>query len=309
MRSDERDFVIRFSRMNGFRISIFTFLLCTGVFGQADMQPMFDAEKAFVQSAAANGIKSAFLEVLAGDSIIFRPEAVNGREYWSNRVDSPASTLVRVPKYGDISSNGVLGYTMGNWRQYPKGKSEALADFGQYVTIWEKRGGKFFASLDIGITHEKLPFSETDRVWKADKTSDPNKLGWSPADASMNFLRMSMSEDRLGAAYRKFAADDVRLLIEREPPILGRKNVVKQTNRYISVEFPKKVALFQAADMAYTWNACQYANSNEGIENGNCLHIWKLRKKKWLIVLGVFARVDSEIAPTLKVRQGNKKSQ
>lgn len=289
--------------MNGFRISIFTFLLCTGVFGQADMQPMFDAEKAFVQSAAANGIKPAFLEILAGDSIIFRPEAVNGRDYWSKRNDSPASTLIRVPKFGDISSNGVLGYTMGNWRLFPKGKSEALADFGQYVTIWEKRSGKFFASLDIGITHEKLPFSETDRVWRGDKTSDPNKLGWSPADASMNFLKMSMSEDRLGAAYRKFAADDVRLLIEREPPILGRKNVVKQTNRYISVEFPKKVALFQAADMAYTWNACQYANSNEGIENGNCLHIWKLRKKKWLIVLGVFARVDNEIAPTLKVRQ------
>ncbi|MEO7674375.1 MAG: hypothetical protein ABIU09_09915 [Pyrinomonadaceae bacterium] len=278
------------------------------MFGQADMKPMFDAEKAFVQSAAEKGIKSAFLEILAGDSIIFHPEAVNGREYWSSRTDSPASTLVRAPKYGDISSNGVLGYTMGNWRLYPKGKSEDFADFGQYVTIWEKRGSKFLASLDIGITHEKLPSAETDHVWRAEVTRDPNKLGWSPADASMNFLKMSMSEARLGSAYKKFADDDVRLLIEREPPILGKKNVVRQTNRYISVEFPKKVALFQAADMAYTWNACQYANSTEGVENGNCLHIWKLRNKKWLIVLGVFARVSNDTAPTLKVRQKSKKS-
>ena len=295
--------------MNGFCISILTLLLCANVFGQADLQQMFDAEKAFQQAAADKGIKTAFLEVLASDSIIFHPDAVNGREYWTHRPDSPAATLVRVPKFGDISSNGVLGYTMGNWRLYPKGKSESMAEFGQYVTIWEKRGGKFFASVDIGITHDKLPFSETDRVFKTEITRDPNKRGLSPADASMNFLRMSMSEERLGSAYKKFAADDVRILIEREPPILGKKRVVSAMKRYMSIDFPKHVALFQATDMAYTWNACEYANSNEGLEKGNCLHIWKLRKKKWLIVLGVFARVISETAPTLKVRQRSKKSQ
>ena len=268
---------------------------------------MLDAEKAFQQAAADKGIKTAYLEVLTSDSIIFHPEAVNGREYWSNREDSPTLRLVRVPKFGDISSNGALGYTMGNWRLYQKGKSEAMAEFGQYVTVWERRGGKFFVSVDIGISHDKLPFAQTDRILRAEVSSDPNKRGWSPADASMNFLKMSMSEERLGAAYKKFAADDVRLLIEREPPILGKKRVVSEMKGYMSVEFPKKVALFQAADMAYTWNACQYANSNEGVEKGNCLHIWKLRKKKWVIVLGVFARVNIETAPTLKVRQKIKK--
>ena len=101
----------------------------------------------------------------------------------------------------------------------------------------------------------------------------------------------------------------MRILIEREPPILGKKRVVKEMQRYISIEFPKKVALFQAADMAYTWNACQYANSNEGVEKGNCLHIWKLRNKKWQIVLGVFARVTSDVRPTLKEREKRKKSE
>ncbi len=294
--------------MSKFLSLVLILLFYTAAFPQADLQQMFAAEKAFVQAAADKGIKTAFLEVLASDSVIFHPEAVNGREYWSKRTDSPTSTLVRVPKFGDISYNGALGYTMGNWRSYPKGKSEAFADFGQYVTVWERRGDKFVATLDIGISHDKLPFSETDRVWRADKTRDPNKLGWSPADASMNFLKMSMSQSRLGAAYKQFADNDVRLLIEHEPPILGKKNVVKATNRYISVEFPKKVALFQAADMAYTWNACQYANSNEGTEQGNCLHIWKLREKKWRIVLGVFARVTSDKPPEIKLRTKKRKS-
>lgn len=294
--------------MKGFIVSIVTILFCTVTFAQSDVRQMLEAEKAFQQTAADKGLKAAFLDSLADDSIIFNPEAVNGKEYWGKREDSPDVTLVRIPTYSDISYNGVLGYTMGNWRQYPKGKSESLAKFGQYVTVWEKRNGKFFASLDIDINHDKLPFSETDRVLRTNKTQEANIRGWSPADASMNFLRMSMSNDRLGAAYKKFSADDVRLLIEREPPILGKKRVVSEMKRYMSIEFPKKVALFQAADMAYTWNACQYANSNEGVEKGNCLHVWKLRDKKWLIVLGVFARVESETKPTLKIRQKSRKS-
>lgn len=289
-------------------VVLLIFLFCRSAFAQADMEQMLAAEKVFVQSAAAKGIKTAFLEVLASDSVIFHPEAVNGREYWSKRQDSPASTLVRVPTFGDISYNGMLGYTMGDWRSYPKGKSEAFADFGQYVTVWEKRNGKFVASLDIGIKHDRLAAAEADPEYRPDRTSDPNIRGWSPADASMNFLKMSMGRERLGAAYKEFADDDIRLLIEREAPIFGRKRVVKATSRYISMEFPKKVALFEAADMAYTWNACQYANSSEGIEQGNCLHIWKLRKNKWRIVLAVFARMDSGKPPEIKVRQKRKKS-
>ena len=291
--------------MSKFIAPVFLILFCLPAFAQTDLDQMFVTEKAFVQSVADKDIRSAFLEVLASDSIIFRPNAVNGREYWTKRTNSPNETLVRIPAYGDIASNGKLGYTMGNWRSFPKGKSEAFADFGQYVTVWEKRGDKFVASLDIGITHEKLP--EDDRDNRINRTRDPNKNGWSPADASMNFLKMSMGRSRLGAAYKEFAANDVRLLIEREPPIIGKKNVVKETNRYVSIEFPKKVALFQAADMAYTWNACQYANSFEGIEQGNCLHIWKLRDKKWRIVLGVFARVTSDTPPELKVKPKKKK--
>ncbi len=295
--------------MKGFITLVLAILFSVGTFAQSDLQQMLQAEKTFQEAAGDKGIKAAFLDVLADDSIIFHPEAVNGREYWSKREDSPAATLIRVPKYGDISYNGVLGFTMGNWRLYPKGKSESFAQFGQYVTVWEKRDRRFFASLDIDITHDKLLFSETDRVFRGNKSQDPNKLSRSPADASMNFLRMSMSEERLGAAYKKFAADDVRLLIEREAPILGKKRVVSEMKRYISVEFPKKVTLFQAADMAYTWNACEYANSNEGLEKGNCLHIWKLRGKKWWIVLGVFARVESEIKPILKMKQKSRKSE
>jgi len=112
-----------------------------------------------------------------------------------------------------------------------------------------------------------------------------------------------MNQEALGGAYKKFAAEDVRILHDGSPPITGKKKVVSEMKRYISINFPKKVALLQAADMAYTWNACEFADSNEGIEKGNCLHVWKLRDKKWWIVLGVFARMPDDTPPALKPRQ------
>jgi len=282
--------------------SIFVLLLVgASVYAQANLQDMLGAEKGLEETAASKGAKDAFLQFLSEDSVVFRPNAVNGREFWKARNDPQPMVLVRKAVDYDMASNGIMGYTTGEWRLYPKGKGEESAQFGQYVTVWEKRrDGKFLATVDILTTHDKLSFAETDRTSSAAKTTDPNTRGWSVADASMNFLKMSMTKAGLAGAYKKFGSDQVRLLIEREPPVLGKKKVVAEMKRYMSIEFPKKVALLQAADMAYTWNACQYANSNEGTESGNCLQIWKLRNKTWSIVLSVFARVTNETKPELK---------
>lgn len=284
-------------------------LLCSGAHAQADLQQMLGAEKAFEAAAADKGAKDAFLEFLSEDSVIFRPNAVNGKEFWKTHNEPQPMVLFRKVVDYDVASNGIMGYTTGDWRLYPKGKGEESAQFGQYATVWEKRrDGKFLATVDILITHDKLSFAETDRTSPVAKTSDLNTRGWSVADASMNFLKMSMTKAGLSGAYKKFGSDGMRLLIEREPPVLGKKKVVTEMKRYMSIEFPKKVALLQAADMAYTWNPCQYANSNEGTESGNCLQIWKLRDKTWSIALSVFARVTSDTKPVLKVKENKRPS-
>lgn len=284
-------------------ISLIVFLSCTGVFAQADKQLLFDAEKAFSQAAAERGMKSAFLEFLADDGVLFRPTAVNGKDYWKINEDPAGAQLIRNMTFGDVSSNGRLGYTTGNWRLYQKGKSEAEAEFGQYVTVWEKKpDGKFRASLDIGTRHEKLSFKETNHPWPIGGTSEANAIGWSAADPSMNFLKMSMSNRTLGGAYDVFADKNVRLLRDGAPPIVGKKNVVKAMKQYISVAFPRRVALLETGDMAYVWNVCEFADSNEGREQGNCLHIWKLHDEKWRIVLGVFASVPNTTPPVLKTK-------
>jgi hypothetical protein len=282
-------------------VVVITLLAAGAGFAQAELEPILETQKAFETMAAERGMKPAFLEFLGEDAVVFQPGPVNGRQYWNAQSTDPSTLFVRNVTYSDISANGLLGYTTGNWRTYQKGKSEGLAKFGQYLTIWERKpDGSFRATLDMAVSHEKLPFTETDHPVRHKQSRDINKRGWSPADASMNFFRTSMTGERLGGGYKKFAADDVRLLRDAAPPIIGKKQVVAEMNEYVSIEFPTKVTLFQSADMAYTWNACEFDNSNEGTVKGNCLHIWKLRNKKWWIVLGVFAPVPNETPPVLR---------
>lgn len=271
-----------------------------GQFGD-DVQPVVNAERSFVSVAESQGIKAAYIKYLAPDATIFRPGPVNGQAFWKTSKDPASLLLSRNVTFADVASNGLLGYTTGNWRLYEKGKSESFAKFGQYVTVWEKKPDETWqAIIDIGIAHDKLPFSETDKTIKADQSRNPNKLGWSPADASMNFTRASMAPAALGGAFEQYAADDVRFLRDDAPPILGKKNVVKATKKYRSIRFPDKINLFQSADMAYTWNPCKFADSVEGVEEGNCLQVWKLRDKSWVIVLSIYAKIPNETPPVLK---------
>ena len=283
--------------------------LCVGVEAQMGLSTILEAERALGETAAAKGQKAAFVEFLTDDSIIFRPEAINGKDFWTRQTEQPGLNLTRTPMLADVAANGLLGYTTGSWQLKKKDKEVDVVTSGNYVTIWERRnGGSFRAVIDISIRHDEPRSADLSIQRKNPTVQNSNKYGWSPADAAMKFLRAGMTGGGLAYAYDDFADDDVILLIDREPPIVGKKRVVSETKRFTSTKFPLKVAMYQAADMAYFWNQCHYANSEEGQEVGNCLQILKLRKNKWYVVLGVFARITSERAPVLQQKPTKKKT-
>lgn len=284
---------------------IFSLLLSSLASAQTPLQEMSDADSAFGHEIETMGMKNAALKFLSSDSVIFQPNAVSGRDYWKLQSDKKEGVLVRERIAMDIAASGLMGYTTGTWKLYPKGLAGEVAKTGEYVTMWEKRqGGKFEASLDITIEHDPITpeLNEKARVWPSLPGGDPNKRRWSAADPSMNFLKMSMTKKALGGAYEKFAGEDIRLLLEGEFPILGKKAAVKATRNFVSIDYPKRTALLESSDMAFVWNPCEYADSNEGKEKGICLHVWKLRDKKYYIVLGVLSRVKNMTRPTLKVK-------
>lgn len=275
------------------------FLLGVSAVGQSLVEPVYETQRAFEAALDSRGVRSAFAEFLADDAVIFRPEAVNGPEFLRISNAMPAGSLSRRVHFADVSNNGLLAYTIGEWTLKPADRPKDL-QVGEYATVWSKVNGRYKAILDIEVSH---PFIERpqDRLHiPRPRGGHSNKQGWSATDATMNFLRTSMSEAGLGRAYDIFAAEDVILLRDGLPPIVGRGLAEHETKKYSAVDFPKRVAQFQTGDMAYSWNPCSYADSNEGMEKGNCLHIWKFRDKKWYILLGVFAKVVNTAKPILK---------
>ena len=276
---------------------VFVFSFCT--FAQTELQQMIDRDKELSNSIANTGAKAAFPKFLTDDSVLFLPDAVNGKEYWKTVEETRDFTITRSLVYAETASNNSLGYTLGVWKRTRKNVDD---QFGQYVTIWAKRGSEYKAVIDITTRNLEDILPERDQVLAAKRPVEMNTRGWSAADSTMNFLKLGMTRKGLGEAYDKFAAPDVRLVKEDSRSITGKKAVVKEMEQYTSVAFPKRNWLIESADMAYSWNPCEYANSDEGMEKGNCLHVWRLNKEKWYIVLGVFARVQTTKQPVLKSR-------
>lgn len=249
---------------------------------------MKEAEMSFINTARNLGPKQAFLAFLSADAIVFQPTSVNGLAVWQQMENSPI-TLERTPIFADISSNGVFGYTTGHWKS-SGGKTKDSPKFGQYVTMWQRsETGSFKIALDITTTHDEIPVNLLAKLRRSGKSPrDRNKRGWSAADATMDFFRLGNNHNQLSSAYEKYSAGNVRLLIDGYGPVYGKKDAVYKMSRYRSMEFPTKIAMLEAADMAYVWNPCEFDNSAEGKEKGNCLHIWKLQNKKWWLVVGVF---------------------
>jgi ketosteroid isomerase-like protein len=262
---------------------------------QGDLRKLYDTEKAFERAAGEKGVRQAFIEFLAPDGIMFRPNPVNGREFWKNRAETPAA-LFWNPNFVDVSSNGALGYTTGNSIFRPKGKDDPDAYYGEYVTMWQRQpDGKYLASLDLGISHDKPATIETEWKSPADSGKELNEKKISAADVSRAFFETAMQQS-LSKAYKTFLADDARLLREGKQPILGRQNALAQfKNDKSRIFFAKRSVFVGAADMAYISNSYTISDkAGKQIEKGNFLQIWKMRGGKWQIVLDVFVPIPED---------------
>jgi hypothetical protein len=267
-----------------FYFLFFTFTFANFAVAQTDLENLVKTEKDFALFTAEKGMKQGFLEYLANDGIIFEPTATNGKEHWKAKPDSPA-LLAWNPTFADISSDGRLGYTTGDWELRPKGKDDNLTAFGQYITLWQKQiDGKFKAILDIGISHDKPQNVETN--WLSPKETmqtEPTKF--------FTFLEQSRVFDRSNPAtiynklYKNNLADDVRILREGKFPIIGKKLADKELKNAAKELSLQPKFTFDVKNLAYT-----YGKYETDKEKGSFVQIWKFRNGKWQIVLDIYTK-------------------
>lgn len=263
------------------------------VFAQTDVQKIVDTEHAFAKFAEENGTKAAFLAFSANDALLFLPDKVNAKEHWNSRGPS-AGLLSWAPNYADVSANGILGYTTGNWEYRPKGKGDEPNGFGEFITVWLRQpDGKYKFVIDIGVGHKKPEKYSTDWVTAADKGKDLNEKNSSAADNANGFFA-AMTEKGIAKAYDIYATEDVRAFREGMAPIIGKKALVSMAKgEKATVTMPKRSTFFGSADLAYSTSTYSKAVDGKTVERGNLMQIWKLVNGHWRIVLDIFKPVSA----------------
>lgn len=260
------------------------------VYAQSDLSALVKTEQSFAMRALEKGTRSAFLEFMSGDALIFVPDRTSAKSYWTARPESPAA-LIWAPNSGDISSNGILGYTTGNWEFRAKGRSDEPSAYGNFVTVWLRQPtGNYRWVIDIGVSHSK-PAAFSNEFKPAEYPSRGNPRGISAADSANRFYEMT-ARDGIEKAYSAFADENVRFFREGDMPGTGKKALQSLVKKHRSnITFPKRSVFFESDDLAYVNNSYRSTTASGKIESGNFLQIWKLIDGKWKIVLDIFKPV------------------
>lgn len=114
---------------------------------------MVEAERAFARRANEIGVTAAFVEFLADDAIVFRPNPVAAKPWYAAQPKAGFALDWR-PAQAEIAASGDLGYTLGPWLLRPIGKPDADPAAGHFFSIWQRGDdGRFRNVLDLGVEH------------------------------------------------------------------------------------------------------------------------------------------------------------
>lgn len=271
-------------------IILFIFAICAGVVSaQKEAQQIYETERAFERASAEKGVNQAFIEFSAPDGVCFFTGApANCREFWKNAPASPAF-LTWNPTLIDVSSNGLFAVSIGNSIYRPKGKDDANAIHGEYLTVWQRQpDNSYKAVLDIGISHEKPAKIETE--WKpvGGVGASQNEAGGYAGDTAAAFFEI-VTKQGAQKAYKTYAAEDIRVLREGKLPFNGKAAWLGELKKDKSkVTISKRTSFFGAADFAYTTNGYSLVKPDKTTEKGNFVQVWKLRGGRWQIAYDVF---------------------
>jgi ketosteroid isomerase-like protein len=257
---------------------------------------LVDAESMFARTSADHGVDSAFMAFLADDAIIFRPHPVNGQEWFRSHPGSPI-LLTWVPGFADVSVTGDLGYTTGPWMARDRRDTTAPPAYGEFVTIWKKKGNAWKVELDLGISHS-APAKAVHFAAPADK-GGPSVFvrpdsGFRAAEwAKLRACEQEVFGDSLHpvpvATFLFSLSPDASVLRPGRFPVMGSDSISDFLGSQAGQIFRRSLGgdLSRGGDLGHTYGAYHVrVGDGLGEREGYYLTVWKKeREGGWKIVL------------------------
>lgn len=262
---------------------------------QTNQQKIYETERAFEKAVAEKGFNAGFIEFLTPDAVMFFPDARKAHEVYRSRPFSPAS-LTWNPVWIEVSSNGLLAFSVGNGIYRPTGKDDTTEYHSHYLSIWSRQpDGLYKAVLDAGINHS--PPAALPTKWKSPlgMGSEKNEEKLSAADSSVGFYQMATNAGVV-KAYKEYLAEDVVLMREGLQPFWGKNAAVAYVEKAKPrISFDKRKSFIESADLAYVYDLYSIVDAaGKEIENGNFIQVWRLRNGKWQIAADMFIPIPKK---------------
>jgi ketosteroid isomerase-like protein len=179
---------------------------------------MADAERAFARAAAEKGIRDAFLEYLAEDSVSFTPDPAPARAPLLAQPSRPASEreLRWEPRTGDVAASGELGWLTGPSTFINHAAAAPEPHHGNYLSIWRQQpDGRWRVYVDVGVSQpapvrfpEGLTRTTVATHFAGDEPAGAASASLEAADRALN---AAISRDGAAAAYGARVVDGSRL--------------------------------------------------------------------------------------------------
>lgn len=249
---------------------------------QKNIDGLIRAEKNFAALSVERGTRTAFLEFLDSNGVVFEHgKAVNGLETWQKKELRPGQ-LNWFPEYAEIALSNDFGYTTGPW-ELRRTAGDSVIARGHYTTIWhltQKGEWKFLADLGVANTPRYLELG-TNKI-KAKKIPGP-PVQEEFLNAEQRFIDIAAQNKQL--AYNTFLSK--QSIINRNGlfyPAVRRKSRrerIRNTPAHIRYEVGGS-GIAPSGDLAFVYGDTQINQTKE-----NYIRIWRKEKEGWKIALEV----------------------
>ncbi|HSU14804.1 DUF4440 domain-containing protein [Longimicrobium sp.] len=255
--------------------------------------PVAEAERAFADAAAREGVRDAFVRFASDSAIAFRPEPENAKEGWRRSGPVPGR-LSWYPVYVRAAASGDLGFTTGPYER--RDSTGTLQGTGTYFTVWRREAEGWRWVVDLGTPGG--PPATAPEAWRPDPRRRPPASRSSPGAARSLMAADSAFAARAEAAgFARALADfghaEMRLMRRGSPPRVGLAGAVAaaaaDSARRYSAE-PARGYASAAGDLGWTWGEYRLVHPGAGRrETGHYVHVW-LREGgtgEWRLLLDV----------------------
>jgi ketosteroid isomerase-like protein len=183
-----------------------------------DAASLAAAESAFAAQSVREDMRAAFLAHFAPGGMVVRGQWVEIHAWLGPRA-APPIVLEWRPVHVETARSGDMGLSTGPWRSTPRGATSPTA-YGQFASIWTRAPGEpWRVAVDHGISHAEPVLWEAPLDARAAPAAAAGPGTLEEAEAA--FGRESAAHGA-AAAYRAYAAADLRLYREGHAPWLGR---------------------------------------------------------------------------------------